>query len=56
MARVVTKRLRLVVGYTKGAIRRRGVETVESGRPPGASQPSYGRYFSKENSKKRTVD
>jgi hypothetical protein len=28
-ARVVTKRLRLVVGYTKGAIRRRGVETVD---------------------------
>jgi hypothetical protein len=26
------------------------------GRSPGASQPSYGRYFSKENSKKRTVD
>jgi hypothetical protein len=28
-ARVVTKRLRLVVGYIKGAIRRRGVETVD---------------------------
>jgi hypothetical protein len=28
-AGAVTKRLRLVVGYTKGAIRRRGVETVD---------------------------
>jgi hypothetical protein len=45
---VVTKRLRLVVGHTKGAIRRSGVETVESGRSPGVSQPSVGRYINKE--------
>lgn len=52
----VNKRLRLVVGYTKGAIPEARRGNRGTGRPPGASQPPTGRYFSKENSKKRTVD
>jgi hypothetical protein len=50
--RAVTKRLRLVVGYIKGAIRRRGVETVEpADHLAQASRPMGGTFLTRRNRK-----